>query len=381
MRIAILQGAFLPVPTLLGGAVEKMWFSLGKEFARQGHEVLHVSRLVGGLPASETIEGVKHIRIAGFDTPQSGLVLKFYDLLYTLRVRSVFLTGFDVIVSNTFWAPILLPKRAQQVCVVDVQRMPKKQLRLYHHVARLRANSSAVVTAIQHELRTNLHQKVVMIPNPLPFVPTEPVDSSQKKPVILYVGRIHPEKGLDLLIKAYQQTNQQYSLKLVGPYDRAAGGGGIAYLNKLKTLAGPVPVEFTGPVYDINALNRLYAEASIFVYPSVAEKGETFGLAPLEAMAWGCVPIVSDLTCFKDFIVPQQNGLIFDHRAPNAVAQLARLITQLQQNNRDRERLSQHALRVRQTHSIAHIARLFLTDFQRIKNNQHEYDDSRVIHA
>jgi glycosyltransferase involved in cell wall biosynthesis len=381
VRIAILQGAFLPVPTILGGAVEKMWFSLGKEFARQGHDVLHVSRLVGGLPSSETIEDVQHIRIPGFNTPRSGLILKFRDLQYTLRTRSVFSTEFDVIISNTFWAPIFLPKRAQQVCVVDVQRMPKKQMWLYRHVARLRANSSAVVTAIQHELPEHLHQKVIMIPNPLPFVPTEDVDSSQKKPVILYVGRIHPEKGLDLLIKAYRQTNQQYCLKLVGPYDIAAGGGGIDYLNTLKTLAGPASVEFTGPIYDIDALNRLYAEAPIFVYPSIAERGETFGLAPLEAMAWGCTPIVSDLACFKDFIVPQQNGLIFDHRAPDAITQLARHITYLQQDHIVRERLGKNATQVRQTHSIEHIARLFLTDFQRLQNEQHGIDRNRVLHA
>ena len=381
MRIAILQGAFLPVPTILGGAVEKMWFSLGKEFARQGHEVIHISRLVGELPSSELIDGVQHIRIPGFDTPQSGLVLKFRDLRYTLRTRPIFSTKFDVIISNTFWAPILLPKQAQQVCMVDVQRMPKKQMWLYRHVARLRANSSAVVTAIQHELPAHLHKKVVMIPNPLPFVPTETVDSNQKKPVILYVGRIHPEKGLELLIRAYRQTDQQYSLKVVGPYDVAAGGGGIAYLNTLKILAGSAPIEFAGPMYDIDALNRLYAEASIFVYPSVAEKGETFGLAPLEAMAWGCVPIVSNLACFKDFIVPQQNGLIFDHRASNAVIQLARYISDLQQDHRDRQRLGQNALHVRQTHSIKHIAQLFLTDFQHIQNEQHGIDRRPALHA
>jgi glycosyltransferase involved in cell wall biosynthesis len=75
---------------------------------------------------------------------------------------------------------------------------------------------------------------------------------------------------------------------------------------------------FLEPTYDTDELNRLYQKASIFVYPSVAEKGETFGLAPLEAMAWGCVPVVSDLRCFKDFIIHERNGLIFNHRTHNA---------------------------------------------------------------
>ena len=117
MRIAIVQGAFLPVPALLGGAVEKMWFSLGKEFVQQGHEVVHVSRQLTGLPSAEIIEGVRHVRVPGFDTPRSTLRLKLYDLLYTLQLRAVLTSDFDVIVTNTFWAPIVLPRRARQLCV------------------------------------------------------------------------------------------------------------------------------------------------------------------------------------------------------------------------------------------------------------------------
>ncbi len=348
-----------------------MWFLLGKEFARQGHTVTHVSRLVDGLPAAEVIDGVQHIRVSGFDTPRSGLVLKLRDLQYTIRARSIFSDRFDVIVSNTFWAPILLPDPARRVCVVDVARMPKKQMRLYQRVARLRANSSAVVEAIQHELPIHRHHKVVMIPNPLTFVPNRSIDTAQKKPVILYVGRIHPEKGLELLIQAYKLTDQSYRLKIVGPYDIAAGGGGTTYRNSLKSLAEPAAVEFIDPIYDTDALNQLYAEASLFVYPSVAEKGETFGLAPLEAMAWGCVPIVSNLACFKDFIVPQHNGLIFDHRAPDAITQLAQTLTYLQQEDTVRYQLSQQAINVRETHSVSAIAQHFLNEFNQIAANQH----------
>ena len=54
MKITIVQGAFLPVPPLLGGAVEKCWQALGQEFARRGHQVTHVSRAYGDLPARET---------------------------------------------------------------------------------------------------------------------------------------------------------------------------------------------------------------------------------------------------------------------------------------------------------------------------------------
>jgi len=370
LRIAIIQGAFLPVPPLQGGAVEKMWFSLGKEFARQGHTVTHISRDHENLPDSEFTDGVHYLRVQGYKTPKSGLALKGYDLLYTLNARKLLSADFDIVVTNTFWAPILLSAKYQRACMVDVQRMPKRQMRLYNQVARLRANSTPVAHAIRKGISSSSHDKVVLIPNPLPFTPVQLIDFTAKKPIILYAGRIHIEKGLDLLIKAFKKTSQQYRLQIVGPWEISAGGSGRQYLDSLRELAENADIEFIEPVYDMQALNKLYIDASLFVYPSVAEQGETFGLAPLEAMAWGCVPIVSNLACFHDFIKDGENGLVFDHRSPMAISQLARHISVLQQNNLLRNKLANSALSVRKSHSMTHVAGLFLEEFHRISTEK-----------
>jgi len=89
MNITILQGAFLPIPPILGGAVEKIWLALGKEFVRRGHQVTHVSRQHETLVREESIEGVHHIRVPGFDTPGSLVRLKWRDLIYSRRVLKV----------------------------------------------------------------------------------------------------------------------------------------------------------------------------------------------------------------------------------------------------------------------------------------------------
>ena len=44
MKITILQGAFLPVPAIQGGAIEKAWEALGQAFAVAGHNVTHISK-------------------------------------------------------------------------------------------------------------------------------------------------------------------------------------------------------------------------------------------------------------------------------------------------------------------------------------------------
>jgi glycosyltransferase involved in cell wall biosynthesis len=178
---------------------------------------------------------------------------------------------------------------------------------------------------------------------------------------------------LELLIEAFKTLNSDWTLKIIGPADVKAGGGGIQYLEYLKKLASGYRVEFVGPVYDMEILNNYYLDASIFIYPSIAEKGETFGLAPLEAMAYGCVPIVSDLTCFKDFIIHDNNGLIFDHRRNNAIELLAKSISSMQHNNIERYKLAKNAIEVRQSHSTSIIASLFLEEFHRIiEENGHK---------
>jgi glycosyltransferase involved in cell wall biosynthesis len=370
VKITILQGAFLPVPPKLGGAVEKMWLALGKEFVKQGHQVVQVSRMYGDMPTEEWLDGVLHKRVQGYTASASGLRLKLMDLLYTLRAKSAIPSDSDVVVTNTFWAPIMLPMHLRRRCIPDVQRVPKGQMRYYTQAARLRANSTPVVEAICRELPTDQHQRVVMIPNPLPFANPPTPDLTAKKPVLLYAGRVHPEKGLELAIKAFKGIKTNWKLRIVGPSETSAGGGGAAYLASLKELAGTADIEFTGPVYDMELLSSYYAEAAVFVYPSVAEQGETFGLAPLEAMAWGCVPVVSNLACFHDFITHERNGMIFDHRQADAVGLLEKAIMQLQQDEKFRTQLATKALEVRQTHATAVIASDFLQEFERVVQEQ-----------
>lgn len=367
MNIVILQGAFFPVPPLLGGAVEKMWYKLGQEFIRLGHQVTHISRRHTDLPNEEIVEGVIHKRISGFTAPRSKLNHNILDAVYSLRAVNAIPPTTDVVITNTFWSPIILRLNRRAVVYVDVARMPKGQMRLYSRADCLRANSSAVVAAIQAELPRVEYSRISMVPNPLPFTINEPVNFLKKKPIILFCGRVHEEKGLELLANAIRGIDLNgWTIKIVGSWDVALGGSGEKYKEHLISCFGPTPVEFIGPVFNESKLNDFYRNAAVFVYPSLAEKGETFGLAPLEAMAWGAVPIVSNLACFKDFIRHGENGLIFDHRSSDASNNLASAIKQLIGDFEARKILAINALGVRESHSTAKIAGQFVSDFRRL---------------
>ena len=188
--------------------------------------------------------------------------------------------------------------------------------------------------------------------------------------MLLYAGRVHPEKGIHLLVEAMGllagTIPPEWKLVIVGPWEANAGGGGKSYLEELKRIAQPVAerVEFTGPVFDSGQLAHFYQMASLFVYPSLAERGETFGVAPLEAMSHGCPALVSDLACFRDFIGDGANGFVFDHRAPRPAEVLAGKIRELIQDPARLGTAGESATATAQRFSIDRIAGIYLDDFQ-----------------
>lgn len=381
MRITILQGAFFPVPPRLGGAVEKIWHALGREFARRGHQVVHVSRLHGELPARETDDaGVEHRRVRGFDTPRSLAVLKALDGIYTLRARRV-LPPADILVSNTFWLPLLAPDASRGRIYVNVNRFPKGQIRFYRRAARLQAVSGAVLDAMRAEAPA-LADRMAVVPNPLPEAPdaddaVADVAAPPREPEVLYAGRIHPEKGVHVLVAAFARFLRSpgadavpWRLALVGPWERRLGGGGEEYRRELTAQATALGLpaerlEWAGFLADPAALAARYRRAALFVYPSLADRGESFGLAPLEAMARGCPTVVSDLACFRDFIGDGRTGRVFDHRAPDPAAPLADVLRELLLGPVEtRRELGRAGLVRSRDFALPRVADRFLEDFQ-----------------
>lgn len=314
--------------------MEKVWFRLGKEFVRCGHEVTHISRTHPALPRRELIDGVNHLRVPGYDTPRSLIHLKALDVLYSLRVRSI-LPKADILVTNSFSLPILVRNSAFGKLYVHVARYPKGQMKLYSHAGRLQTVSSPIHEAIVAEAPA-LESITRTIPYPLPTtVPSASRDQAVRNRTILYAGRVHPEKGIALLVRAFAAMSstlrENWRLRIVGPIETKLGGGGADYLNECLNAANGLrdSIDVVGPIFDETQLSSEYGNASIFVYPSLAERGETFGVAPLEAMANGCPPVVSNLGCFRDFISEGFNGFIFDHRDSNAVRALSQTLEQL----------------------------------------------------
>jgi glycosyltransferase involved in cell wall biosynthesis len=387
MKITIVLGAFFPVPPAMGGGVEKAWFALAPEFVKRSHEVTIISRKVTELPGEETIDGVKHLRVDGFDTPRSLVWLKFLDLIYSLRTMSILSAKkrtsrleaqADIIVTNTFWLPILLRDFKRGKIYVHVGRYPKGQMRFYRRAARLQAPSSAIARAITRE-SPRLANKVTNIPYPVTASTFAhlPPGLVERDKIILFIGRVHPEKGVHVLVKAFGKGAQaaftDWKLMIVGPTATRLGGGGEAYLDSLRRAANKVKnqITFTGPIFDSAELGRTYRRARLFVYPSLSERGESFGLAPLEAMAHGCAVLVSNLDCFHDFIRDNDTGFIFDHRATPIAEALQARMDSLLSDETALARVAAAGQAKAAEYSPGRVADRFLNDFESVIRDSH----------
>jgi glycosyltransferase involved in cell wall biosynthesis len=165
-------------------------------------------------------------------------------------------------------------------------------------------NATAIHYTAQEEAeRTSflkLRAKAVIVPNGLDWESYEnlPAKSFFRRrlglnantPLVLFLGRINPIKGLDLLVPAFAQVLQKWPqarLAIVGPDNE---GYGV----KVRRWCCKQHIEdrvFFMDHLETGDVKKAYVDADVFVLPSYTEN---FGMAVVEAMACGCPVIISD---------------------------------------------------------------------------------------
>lgn len=371
MRITIVTSPFGCLPPTGIGAVEKRWFYVGEEFARAGHEVTFLCKTPPAATPAAT-SSVRYQHIPGHNRTGSLVADLLLDLLYSLRAMRA-LQSCDILVLNTFWSPFLcLVARGKfRKSVYNVARFPKWHFRFFPPVDRLACVSRAIASAVQG-LVPYSPQRIAVIPNPVNTTAFRPLPRREKDDatVLCFSGRVHPEKGLTLLVSAYAELRDRYPnlmLTIIGPQSISLGGGGHSYVTHLESLAAGAPIHWVEPIADPACLAEEIARCDIYCYPSVAEQGESFGVAPLEAMATERPVIVSSLQCFADFVQPGVTGLVFDHRAADAHLRLAESISSLIDDEPLATRISHAGAELaRSQFSVAGIAQQYLDDFAKL---------------
>ena len=150
---------------------------------------------------------------------------------------------------------------------------------------------------------------------------------------ILFVGRLDPRKGVDLLIEAMPEvvarTSGRARLLVIGDsylrprFEASVPAGAKDHVRFL----GHVPKE---------DLARWYRTGDLFVSP--ASGNESFGIVLLEAMASGCPVVASDIPGYRSVVQPEINGVVFP---PRDTAALAETLVRLAGDPERRHQLAQ----------------------------------------
>jgi alpha-1,6-mannosyltransferase len=118
--------------------------------------------------------------------------------------------------------------------------------------------------------------------------------------VLLYAGRLSPEKELDVLFGAFAQLPPGKFVLVI-----AGDGPDVAAVRRYAT-ANADAVRFLGHIASREALAKVYASSDIFVMPG---RYETFGMSTLEALCSG-LPVVGIRESGTATIVPPHAGVL-----------------------------------------------------------------------
>jgi len=132
--------------------------------------------------------------------------------------------------------------------------------------------------------------------------------------VVLYVGRIAREKGLEHALRA------MHELRTDAPSIRFVFVGDGPYDEELRAAAPPDAI-FTGRLSGV-PLSTAYASSDVFLFPSVTD---TFGNVLLEAMASGLVVLSADAGNTRE-LVGTERGVIVRAEEPGAIATALRAL-------------------------------------------------------
>lgn len=147
---------------------------------------------------------------------------------------------------------------------------------------------ATAMTELEDIRRHGFRQPVAVIPNGI-HLPEAIQKKSHSIRTLLFLGRIHPIKGLEMLLPAWRAVQDifpNWQLRIVGVDNHG-------YLQKMKELAGDLAlqrVDFSGPLYGDDKW-QAYRDASLFILPTYSEN---FGMSVAESLASGTPAIVTN---------------------------------------------------------------------------------------
>lgn len=195
----------------------------------------------------------------------------------------------------------------------DALAFSRRKKRLFHALFQKRALAKTSLLHATSEAEIDdirafgLKTPVVLAPNgvDIPYLDVPGPKSGYR--TVLSLGRMHPKKGLDRLVRAFAALESEFPgwrLRIIGPSE-------IGYGHKLERLVGELrasSVTVEPPLFGRNKLDA-YREAEIFVLPTLHEN---FAMTVAESLAAG-TPVISTKGAPWAGLETERCGLWIDH--------------------------------------------------------------------
>lgn len=300
MRIAIIGQKGIPAKS---GGVEKHVEDLAVHLVALGHEVLVYARPNYTDKSLQEYKGVKIISLPSISTKNLDAITHTFRACLDLVKRDVDVIHFHSIgPSSLIWLVKLLKPRTPIIATVhcpDYRHQKwgifaKLYLKFGEVVACTMADKTIAVSKILRDYAVkNYNSKVEYIPSGVSIMNGEANEKMlknfnlKKDGYVLAVSRLVKHKGLQYLVKAFENIKTDKKLVIVG-----ASAHTDKFVSELKALTqNDKRMIFTGEQTG-ETLNELFANCYMFVQPS---ESEGLSIALLEAMAHGKTALVSDI--------------------------------------------------------------------------------------
>jgi alpha-1,3-mannosyltransferase len=305
------------------GGVERFVSDLTTRLAARGHtvEIATLNRVWNKpdrLPAYELVDGVPVHRlpfVGGalfFLAPAVYSLLSRFDLIHVHNTD--FFLDFIAATRDLHRKPFVVSTHGGFFHTPSYNAIKRVYFAAVTHGG-LKAASTVVPNSAADERRFGpFARRSVRIDNAIDF---EKFSRVVRKPIagqLVTVGRLSANKNMEGLLNVFAAAHAQrpdLTLTVVG--DGALRANLQA---QAKALGVDGAIRWPGAVDDDALLDAL-ATAQLFVS---ATRYEGFGLALLEAMAAGVVPVVNDIEAFRSIVVQHENGFLVDYTDVNKTA-------------------------------------------------------------
>ena len=342
MKILMLTWEY---PPRIVGGIARVVHDLSHRLIKDGHEVTVVTYKEGNVPDFEDDKGVKVYRIGNYMINPNNFIDWIMQMNFNLVAKANEIIAkegnFDVIhahdwlvayaaktLKNSYGTPIVATIHATEAgrnsgIHDETQRyINDTEWMLTYEASEVIVNSNYMKSELQRLFGLPF-EKINVVPNGVNLNLYSGVErdyefrrqyAADNEKIILFVGRLVYEKGIQHLIAAMPKILEKYhDSKLV-----IAGKGGM--IDELKAQVNAMGI--SNKVYFTGYLNskqvvKMYKCADVTVFPSTYEP---FGIVALEGMLSGTPVVVSDVGGLNEIVQHGENGMKSYAGNPNSLA-------------------------------------------------------------